>query len=343
MASFTVTLKSFCQELLLTFPELEAQITRATSLTAAQFWRSWQTGLDVLLTRDASTLLSTRGGFLMGAVRLTPAVWAEISVATQGAIWKYLRTLTLEAALEIGVDGLETEIMQKLMAIMTAERIEKGGVEAEAETSEIFDESMKHLSPLMERLKGLIGSSVGGGGASGLGGFMDLSGFTMPEIPERLRNGRIAKLAEDMAKQFDPKEFGIDPALLGGDNVEEILKRLAEMYQRDPTLLIAGAKKVAERIKKQILGGSLNRDDLVAEAQEFINIFKEHPQFKEMISKATGLMGAGGLAEMFGSAGGGSSEPSERRRAVQERLRKKLAARNAASASSSSSSAASKK
>ena len=338
MASFTVTLKSFCGELLLTFPELEPQITRATSLTAAQFWRSWQTGLDVLLIRDSATLLSTRGGFLMGAVRLTPAVWAEISVTTQGAIWRYLRTLTLEAALELGVDGLDTEIMQKLMAIMTAERIEKGGVDAEAETSELFDESMKHLSPLMERLKGLIGSSVGGA-AGGLGSFMDLSGFTMPEIPERLRNGRIAKLAEDMAKQFDPKEFGIDPAALSGDNVEEILKRLAEMYQRDPTLLIAGAKKVAERIKKQILGGSLNRDELIAEAQEFINIFKEHPQFKDMISKATGLMGAGGLAEMFGSAGGGSSEPSERRRAVQERLRKKLAARNA----SSSSSAASKK
>ena len=106
------------------------------------------------------------------------------------------------------------------------------------------------------------------------------------------------------------------------------------MYQRDPTLLIAGAKKVAERIKKQILGGSLNREDLVAEAQEFINIFKEHPQFKEMISKATGLMGPGGLSEMFGSAGG-TSEPSERRRAVQERLRKKLAARNAASSAAS--------
>lgn len=336
MASFSATLKSFCDELRLTFPELEPQIARATSLTAAQFWRSWQTGLEVLLTRDSATLLSTRGGFLMGAVRLTPTVWGEISVATQGAIWKYLRTLTLEAALEIGVDGLDTEIMQKLMAIMTAERIEKGGAEAEAETSEIFDESMKHLSPLMERLKGLIGSAASGGK-----GFMDLSGFTMPEIPERLRNGRIAKLAEDMAKQFDPKEFGIDPAALSGDNVEEILKRLAEMYQRDPTLLIAGAKKVAERIKKQILGGSLNREDLVAEAQEFINIFKEHPQFKEMIGKFTGLMGPGGLSEMFGS-GGGSSEPSERRRAVQERLRKKLAARNAASSSASSSTSSKK-
>jgi len=323
-SSFTTTLKGFCDELKLTFPELEAQITRATTLTGAQFWRSWQSGLEVLLTRDAKTLLEERRGFLMGAVRLTPAIWAEISETTQGAIWRYLRTLTLEAALDVGVDGLDTESMQRLMAILTAERLEKGGADAEAETSEIFGESMKNLAPLMEKLKGLIGSAASGGGGS----FMDLSGFKMPEIPERLRNGRIAKLAEDMAKQFDPTDFGISAADLSGNSVEEVLKRLAGLYQRDPTLLIGGAKKVAERIKKQILGGSLNRDELIAEAQEFIAVFKEHPQFKEMIGKFSDLAGPGGLAEMFGGSGG-SSEPSERRRAVQERLRKKLAARQA--------------
>ena len=182
---------------------------------------------------------------------------------------------------------------------------------------------MKNLAPLMEKLKGFLGA---GGGK----GFMDLSGFKMPEIPERLRNGRIAKLAEEMAKQFDPAEFGIDPALLNGSNVEEILARLADLYKRDPSLLIGGAKKVADRIRTQILGGSLKRDELVEEAQEFINIFKEHPQFKDMISKFTGFMGPGGLAEMFTGGGGGGGEPSERRRAVQERLRRKLAARNAA-------------
>ena len=101
------------------------------------------------------------------------------------------------------------------------------------------------------------------------------------------------------------------------------------MYQKDPTQLIAGAKRVAERIKKQILGGSLNRDELIAEAQEFIALFKEHPMFKEMMKKVEGFMGAGGLAEMFGGGGDSAAAPSERRKAVQERLRKKMAARNA--------------
>jgi len=133
-----------------------------------------------------------------------------------------------------------------------------------------------------------------------------------------------------MAKQFDPADFGIDPALFDGENVEKILTGLAEMYQRDPSKLIAGAQRVAEKIKKQILGGSLNRDELIAEAQEFIKLFKDHPMFKEIVDKFSGFMGPGGLSEMFSSA---ASEPSERRRAVQERLRKKLDERNKAKGS----------
>lgn len=153
----------------------------------------------------------------------------------------------------------------------------------------------------------------------------------MPEIPERLRKGRIARLAEELAKQIDPADFGIDPALLKGDNVEEVLKGLAEMYQRDPTKLVTGAKRVAEKIKKQIMGGSLDRDALIAEAKEFVEIFRNHPTFKEAIAKFEGLIGEGGLAEMFGAAGGGGGgASSDRLRAVQERLRKKLAARDAA-------------
>jgi hypothetical protein len=323
MSSFTATLKAFCDELRLTFPELETTVSRAAALTAPQFWSSWQNGLTVLVARDEEALLKgARAGFLLGPVRLTSEVWAELSVNTKGAIWRYLRTLTLESAMAVGIDGLDTESMQALMAIISSESLEQGGQTAEAETNEIFSESMKNMGPLIEKLKGLLGAGAGSGG------FMDLSGFTMPEIPERLRYGRIAKLAEEMAKQFNPAEFGIDPTLLSGTNVEEILARLAEMYKKDPTLLVGGAKKMAERIKTQILGGSLNREELIGEAQEFINLFKEHPQFKDIIGKVSGLMGPGGLAEMFG--GGSSAEPSERRRAVQERLRKKLAARTAA-------------
>lgn len=318
--AFARTLTGFCDELKETFPELTVPADRARSLTAEMFWRTWSGELKVLQERDHAALLGARGGFVIGAVRLTPALWGEISANTQHAIWRYLRTLALEAAMEVSMEGVGTDAMQTLVTILTEERMEKGGAEAEAATSEMMEEAMGHMAPLMDKLKGLLGN------------FADLSGIPMPEIPERLRNGRIAKLAEEMAKQFDPAEFGIDPALLTGDNVEEVLKGLAEMYQRDPTKLVGGAKRMADKIKKQILGGSLDRDALVEEAKEFVALFREHPVFKEVISKLECFMGGeggGGLGEMFGGSSNGGA-PSERRRAVQERLRKKLAARQAA-------------
>jgi hypothetical protein len=320
MTSFGGTLASFCAELSGTFPELEAAISRATTLTAEKFWSAWKGNLAILLERDVDALMTERRGLLIGAVQMTPALWADISEATQRAIWKYLRTLALEAAMTVSLEGVDADTQQLLMNIMTAEKLEAGGAEADAAAAEMMEDAMPHLQPLMDKLKGLMG------------GFMDLSGMAdmpMPEIPERLRNGRIAKLAEEMAKQFNPAEFGIDPALLEGDNVEDILRRLAEMYQRDPSMLIGGAKRVADKIRKQILGGSLDREALVAEAQEFIALFKEHPLFKEAIGKFQAFAGADGLASMFGGGGGGGTE-SERRRVVQERLRKKLEARKAA-------------
>jgi hypothetical protein len=304
-----------------TFPELTVSLTRAATTTPAQFWRTWSGGLDILLAKDTTKLFGDRKGFLLGAVRLTPEVWKEVSPKTHNAIWKYLRTLTLEAAMDTAMEGIDTETMQKLVDILTAERLESDPVGA---TSEMFEESMKHLNPLLEKLKGLMASGLGGEG-EGEGAGAGASDFKMPEIPEHLRKGRIAKLAEDMAKQFDPADFGIDPALLKGDDVEEILKRLADMYQRDPTMLIAGAKNVAEKIKKQILSGSLNREELIAEAEEYMKLFKEHPMFKDAMDKLTGMVGPGGLAEMFRTSDSGT--PSERRRIVQERLRKKMAAR----------------
>jgi hypothetical protein len=311
MSAFSKTLAAFCEELRATFPELKTPVDRAAALTPAQFWKTWSKHLPVLVGRDSEGLMGPCGGFLMGPVRLSKSLWSEVSEATQGAIWRYLRTLTLEASMELGIESLDTDAMQALMSIMLDEK----GAKA---SPEFFAKSMDQLKPLLEKLKGL------------LGGFMDGSGAEtpMPEIPERLRNGRIAKLAEDMAKQFDPADFGIDPAVLKGEDIGEIMKRLAELYQKDPTLIMAGAKRVAEKIKKQILGGSLKKEDLIAEAQEYMDLFKEHPLFKDILGKVEGFMGGGGLAEMFGS--GGTSEPSERRRAVQERLRKKLAARTAA-------------
>lgn len=337
-SKFHETLATFCAELRATFPELASATVRAVStVTPVTFWRSWQANLMVLATRDGEALFSERRGILVPPLMLTPALWGEVSETTQDAIWRYLRTLLLEALMESDLEetSMTEERSRIVMGILTEERLEAAATAMDtsagaAAMEEAAADLFGGMGGLMERLRGLMGAAAAmdaSGGAAGGAGIPAMP--PLPEIPERLRNGKIAKMAQEMAKQFKPEEFGIDPAILAsaGDNVEEVLRRLAEMYQRDPTMLIAGAKKMADRIRRQVMGGSLKQEDLVAEAKEFVELFKEHPLFKEAIGKFQDMVGEGGLAEMFG--GGAASAPSDRLRTVQERLRKKLAARQA--------------
>ena len=99
-SKFSTTLISFCDELRQTFPELAAPIARVAAATPAQFWKMWRSHLDILVDCDAAALFSERKGLVIGVVQLTPALWSEISDKTKEAIWRYLRTLILEAALE---------------------------------------------------------------------------------------------------------------------------------------------------------------------------------------------------------------------------------------------------
>lgn len=326
--AFSRTLGTFCTELRATFPELGRYIDRAATLSAEQFWSMWRNNLDIMAERNFDSLMSERRGLLIGPVALTPSLWSEISESTQKAIWRYLRTLMLEAVMTLKLDSLTAEQTELVMAILTEERLEAGGAEAEEEAKEIEETATKHLSPLLERLESLLSSFVDASGGRAAAGGAGAPEIAFPEIPERLRNGCIARLAEKMAKEFDPAELGIDPKMLEGDNVEEVLKRLMELYQSNPMLLIERVKKLADKIKRQILGGSLNREQLVAEAQEYVALFKEHPLFKEAIEKLQAFTGEGGLASLFGGGGGGGA-PSERLRAVQERLRRKMEARKA--------------
>lgn len=331
--AYSRTLATFCDELRATFPELGVYIDRAAILTAEQFWTLWSKHIDILASRDFEVLQSERRGLILGPVKLTPALWAEISEGTQKAIWRYLRTLLLEAAMTLRLESLTEEQTTTLMGILTEERIEGGGAAAEEEIKEMEETATKHLSPLLERLEGLLKGFVdASGGSAGAAGGAGAAEHSFPEIPERLRNGHIARLAEKMAKEFNPAELGIDPKMLEGDNVEDVLRSLMELYQSNPMLLVERAQKMAEKIKRQIMGGSLNRDQLIAEAQEYVALFKEHPLFKEAIEKLQSFTGEGGLSALFGGGGGGSA-PSERLRAVQERLRRKMEARRAGAAS----------
>lgn len=340
MSQFSTILADFCSELEGTFPELSVQINRARNITPATFWSNWMSTLDILIRTDEALLFSERKGFILSAVRLNQTVWSEISDPTKTAIWKYLRKLTLESAVSIGIDSIGGDNMKQIMELALIEKD--------------FDSTFKNLSetvaPFLENLKSRLGDFNFG--------MDDLSGFTLPDIPTHLRTGVIATLAESLAKQFNPVEFGIDPELLKSNNIDEVMKTLMNLFKTNPDLMMNGAKQMAERIKNQILGGSLKREEIISEAKEFIALFKEHPMIKEVLAKVLGSGSglASGLASgkmgpiieiikgMFGLSGlsgdsddegdggsgsGGGPSESDRLRAVKERLRKKMSAKHA--------------
>ena len=347
-SSFAKTLSEFCADLRGTFPEQLRAIDRLSMVTPDMFWQMWRGSLSLLVECDDVALFRDRRGLLAGAVRLTPTVWTELSSSSRSALWCHLRTLTLEAAL--AQDSLEPDVVNTLTTLVgmlgggggghAASASASAPASASASSMDMPTDETGMLSFFMEKLKGFMDLSglmgafadmSGSGSGSGSGfesGFADMSseadfmaGF--PAIPEHLQTGTLATLIKDLMTQINPADFGLDPALFAGSDMKTLLARILEVSKEDPAKLMDGAKRMAEKIKTRISGGSINREVIIAELKEFYTLFKDHPLCKEAFEKME-EMGLGSILKGFGTT---TSAPSDRLRTAQERLRRKMAAR----------------
>jgi hypothetical protein len=152
-------------------------------------------------------------------------------------------------------------------------------------------------------------------------GFPDLSGV-LPgnfKIPERLFKGHIARIAEELVKEFKPEDFGINPELLESKDPARVFTYLQEVFTKKPEMLMNAAQKIGKKLQAKFARGDINRDEIIREAEELMKEFSDNDAFSSLF---------GSLGEMFkGSEPEGS--PSARRREVQERLRKKAAEKKA--------------
>jgi len=317
-SSFAKTLSEFCADLLGTFPEQVRAIDRLSTISPDMFWQMWKGSLPLLIECDETALFRDRRGLLAGAVRLSPAVWGELSASTRAALWAHLRILTLESAM------VQPSLEQSTVATL----IQLAGRPAATATATAEPEGPELLSFFMEKLKGfmdisgLMDAFADMSGSSGAGSEADfMAGF--PPIPERLQTGTLATLVKDLIAQFNPAEFGLDPALFSGTDMKTLLERILEVSNKEPEKLMEGAKRMGDKIKTRITGGSLNRATVMSELKEFYALLKDHPLCKQAFEKME-EMGLGGFFH------GTTNAPSDRLRAVQERLRRKVAKRDAA-------------
>lgn len=305
----------YLSEVGLTFPELDSSSTKALKKTSwNDFLASVTPILDKIAARD-SKIFDKKGVQIAPGVIMTDKLWASAGKPTHKAMWDFLSSLVLLASYEKKHSPNEEKDadIEGLFDISGAEdnmkkMFDNLGKQFSSGSFSSFFDGMKEAA---EGFKETFGKA------------MDLSG-DMPKIPEKLFKGHIAKIAEELAKEFKPEDFGISPELMNSNDTTAVFEFLQEVFTKNPETLMKGAKKIAARIQEKLRKGEVRREELIREAEELMGEFQNNSMFKDMFSQLSStLRGAGG-------GGGGDGGNSERRKAVQDRLRKKLEAKKAA-------------
>lgn len=292
---FDTKYTEFCDDLGGTCPEFLTQIAAAKALSVTE--RKNQFRRDVLKecspTRDATKAPS----FVLPGVQMTEEVWSSLSDNSKKAVQEYLTLLSFCLLMEDGhasdLSGGWTETWAKTMM-------------------EDMKEKMKGVdfSGLSEKFAKFFGSAGGG-----LGG--------IPQIPEKFMKGQIAKLAEEIVKEFNIEDFGLDPEQMKAaeNDPTKALNMVMEVFMKNPQAFQKTIGKLTKKLQQKIQNGSLRPQELVAEAEELMKTFSENPQFVEMMEGFRSAFSMDGHEDEARAAG---RDGSARLSIVQQRLRKKL-------------------
>ena len=298
--TFASTYAQFLDDLKGTFPEFTAALTLAAALpdTEARFVEVWRTHTGDVAAHNAAIFTGTGIEVVPGFV-MTAALWSEISENARNAIWKYLSTLLLLAASHGAtplwdISGFQTS-MEEMM-----EHLKAGG------ESGVFSSMFEQLGKMAESfgLKDLSGALPGG--------------F---KVPERLFKGHIARIVEELVKEFKPEDFGITEEMMAAKDPRAIFTNLQEIFTKKPDLLMSAGQKIAKKLQAKFASGAIKREEIISEVEELMKEFSDNEQFSELF---------GSLGEMLKSSDKATgNEHSARLREARERLRRKTAEREA--------------
>ncbi len=290
--------EEFCEDLLLTFPELQSFVAAAKALSPEDRLRRFH---DEVLphaapNRDAKLCPA----FVLPGVALTPALWTEISDGTQSIIQEYLTLLAVCCLFDSG-DATKENIF--------------GGP--------AMDDFLKNMKTKMSEgdFENL---------ASKMAGLFGMDGSKMPKLPEKFLKGHLARLAEEIMRDFSPADLGLDEETIKKceENPMNAFEMLMKMYTTNPNFIANAVQKIGKRLQAKIQSGSIRPTEIVAEAEELMKTFSENPAFTDLMETFRGMFGMDDLMKAPGPVGA-----SARRSIIQERLRKQLEKRRAAEAS----------
>ena len=284
----------FAADLKETFPELEEALTLSLTLSTDERVAKYQKEVGLKHAKPLGDGDLPCPGPVLPGVTITESLWATVSEGTKKAVYDYLSILDLCTVFD-SKEGLNKEWVEEAMRNWQ-ERLEKtmGKVD---------------MDGLAEKLKSLFS-----GDGSGL-----------PKIPEKFLKGKLAKLAEDMVREFKPEDFGLDAKDLEAleKNPTKAFEIMITASTSNPAKMQAAMARVAKRLQEKVARGELRPQEIAAEAEEMINEFRSHPAFVEIMETFRSAFSFED-PELARAAG---RDGDARRAIVRDRLRKKLEAK----------------
>lgn len=306
LATFLKKYSEFAADLRGTFPELEKDLVAAEGLSKEERVATYTK--EVLTKHTPPSESFPCPGVVLPGVVITDALWSSVGKTTKKAVYDYLSILDLSA----------------MYVQFTGKEEGEGGEGADGFTREWAEKTMRDWRSRLDRVdfEGLAEKFMkhfgGEGGASG----------TLPPLPEKFLKGKLAKLAEDMVREFKPEDFGLRPEDL--EAVEKDPTRAFEILMNastlNPQLLQKAMARVAKKLQEKVQRGELKPQELVAEAEELMEEFRSHPAFVEMME---GFRSAFSFEDPDTARAAGR-DGDNRLSIARQRLRKKLEAKKAA-------------
>lgn len=323
--SFSATFTQFLNELKETFPEFASEIDKVRDQpiesNRSTFLKTWRSQTSDVTAKN-SEIFNESGISIVGDFTMTKKLWSELSANTQNAIWKYLSSLLLLAASE-STEGWDLsgfqhdleEMMKKMKETFASGAGAAAGAGSDTGAGEGDDGGLPGLGNMKEIFEKIskMASTFG---------FKDFDGMKDKfKLPERMFKGHLAKIVQELVKEFKPEDFGITAEMVEGNDPTKVFEILQDIFTKKPELLATAAQKIAKKIQAKFQNGEIRREDIINEVEELMKEFSENEMFSSLF---------GSIGEMMKSSEKSSgNEGSARRREVQERLRKKKAEKDA--------------
>jgi hypothetical protein len=248
---FNKKFTEFCDDLVGACPEYSADIQIAKDLTAEERERAYKNEVLKRVARSPSTC----PGRVLPNVTIKESVWTSLSDGSKKAIIEHLRVLDLTCVFntmdENGTAGLSQDWVDSILREMRGkmDRVD--------------------FKSMADKFSGLFGGN----------------GSTLPPLPEKFLKGKLAKLAEDMVREFKPEDFGMSAEDIAACEKDptRAFEILLSASGENPQNLQKVMERVARKLQAKMQSGELKPQELAAEAEELMKEFQENPAFVQML------------------------------------------------------------